>query len=108
MNYCTITQAEGFAELGLWEDAWQAVEELPAEVRATPQSLRVRLRCCPALEAWEIGNHVANLLRDSDGLDRECAARFFHELAKDHVRNERVEQVREAVAAAVDCWPEIR
>lgn len=103
-----FTEAEGFAELGLWKDAWLALEELPADLRASPAALRVRLLCCPALEAWEIGNHVANLLRDGDNLDREAAARFLHEVAKDHVHHGRIEPARDAVAAGVNCWPEIR
>lgn len=103
-----IAEAEGFAELGLWEDAWQVLEELPAELRTCPAALRVRLRCCPALEAWEIGNHVAILLRDGVALDRKYAARFFHEVAKAHVRHGRIDEARDAVAAAVDCWPDIR
>ena len=52
------TEAEGFADLGLWQEAWEALEALPAEDRATPAALRVRLRCCPGVGAWDIGEHL--------------------------------------------------
>ena len=69
----TVVDAEGLAELGLWDDAWAVLEALPAADRATPQALRVRLACCPCLDAWEIGRHVANLLRDGGERDLEAA-----------------------------------
>lgn len=51
----SVTEAEGFAELGLWQDAWDLLEGLPAHERSAPAVLRVRLACCPPLKrlgAW--------------------------------------------------------
>jgi hypothetical protein len=42
----TITEAEGFADLGMWQEAWDALDDAPEPEGATPAGLRVRLRCC--------------------------------------------------------------
>ena len=77
----TITEAEGLAELELWQDAWDALEDLSAPDRVTPGALRVRLACCPPLAAWDIGRHVAAILREGEEPDRKAAAKFFHAVA---------------------------
>lgn len=41
------SEAEGLADLGVWDDAWNVLESLPAEERSESTALRVRLRCCP-------------------------------------------------------------
>lgn len=74
----TVTEAEGLAELGLWQDAWDALEALPAEDRSTPAVSRVRLACCPPLDAWELGKQLADLLREGDKDDRRSATTFYH------------------------------
>lgn len=39
----TIDVAEGYLLLGLIEDAWLAVDELPPDERTTPPALRIRI-----------------------------------------------------------------
>lgn len=104
----TATEAEGFADLEMWEDAWDALEELPAAERALPAALRVRLRCCPALGAWEIGRHVAGVLRDGAEPDRQAAARFFHAVALKWLAEGDQYAAGEAIKEAVKTWPEHR
>ncbi|MCH7225033.1 hypothetical protein [Haloferula sp. A504] len=102
------SEAEGLADLGLWQDAWDALESLPAEDRAEPAALRVRMRCCPGVGAWEIGEHLARVLRDGGEEDREVAARFYHQLAVFHARVGNREAAEGAIKSAVDAWPDIR
>ncbi|MCH7227343.1 hypothetical protein [Haloferula sp. A504] len=103
-----LSETEGLADLGLWQDAWDALEALPAEERATPAALRVRLRCCPGVGAWEIGEHLAGVLCDGKDSDRESAAGFYHALAVFHARAGRVEGARDSITAAASAWPDIR
>src|SRR4051812_22203803 len=49
----TITAAKGFCELGMWQDAWDELERLEAEERASPDVLRLRLDIFVTLERWE-------------------------------------------------------
>lgn len=102
------SEAEGFADLGLWNEAWEALEALPADERSAPAALRVRLRCCPGVGAWEIGEHVAGLLRDGSDSDKEVAGRFYHSLAAYHIRSKRVEAAKVAVRDASKVWPDLR
>lgn len=104
----TLLEAEGLADLGMWQEAWEALEAIPAEERAVPRSLRVRLRCCPALGAWEIGKHVAGVLRDGDPADRATAANFYHQQAVLLAKQQQSNGAKEAVAAAVQTWPDCR
>lgn len=104
----SVTEAEGLAELGLWQEAWDALEALPAEERATPAALRVRLACCPNLGGWEIGRHVADLLKDGHEDDRRAASRFYHALALKWLAEGDRYAAGQAIKAAVKAWPDCR
>ena len=104
----TISEAEGFADLGLWQEAWEALEELSADQRATPAALRVRLCCCPARGAWEIGENVAGLLRDGDRLDKACVAGFYHANARRLLEAGNRQGAADSIKAAVDTFPDCR
>lgn len=104
----TVTEAEGLAELGLWEDAWDALEALPPDERSAPAVLRVRLACCPPLNGWELGKHIADLLREGAEEDRKSAAAFFHALAIKWVGEGDRYAAKEAMKAAAKAWPNLR
>ena len=104
----TVTEAEGLAELGLWQDAWDVLESLPARERSAPASLRVRLACCPPLGAWEMGKHISDVLRDGVEDDRRSAAGFFHALAIKWLAEGDRYAAGEAMKAASATWPEVR
>jgi len=104
----SVTEAEGLAELGLWQDAWDALEALPAEDRSTPAVLRVRLACCPPLGGWELGKQIADLLREGDDDDRRSAATFFHALAVKWAGEDDRYAAKEAMKAASRAWPKLR
>jgi len=92
----------------LWQDAWDALECLPPEKRADPAAFRVRLRCCPGVGAWEIGEHLALHLADGGEDDRKAVARFRHALAVFHAKAGNREASEKAITQAVEAWPEIR
>ena len=102
------SEPEGLADLGLWQDAWDAIEALPPDQRASPAALRVRLRCCPALGAWDIGQHVAALLRDGGTADKELAGQFYHHLAIYHARAGHQAATKQAIRSACGTWPDVR
>lgn len=49
MDTCTIqrlfNEARGYAELGMFVEAWEAIEELPSPLRTTAMAVAVRLGC---------------------------------------------------------------
>jgi hypothetical protein len=100
----TITEAEGFADLGMWEDAWEALDDAPGHERATPSALRVRLRCCAPLGAWGIGEEVAHLMGHSDKPeDLKMAADFWLDWGRYDP-----ELAATCITAAISVWPECR
>lgn len=103
-----LSEAEGLADLGLWAEAWETLEALPPEARSEPAALRVRLRCCPGVGAWDIGEHVAGVLCYGKDTDREVAAGFYHALAVFHAKAGNREGAEDAIKCAVDTWPDIR
>lgn len=104
----SITEAEGLAELGLWQDAWEALEELQTPDRALPHALRVRLACCPSLGAWEVGRHIADLLRDGSEADRQAAAQYFHAVDLKWLAEGYCYAAGQAIKEAVKTWRDHR
>lgn len=60
-----LREAEGYADLGMWQEAWDSLDEVPPAERATPAVMRIRIRCCAPLEAWGIGEEIAYLMGQS-------------------------------------------
>lgn len=106
-----LTRAEGFFELGMFEEAWNATEDLPPIDRVEPLVLELRLRVCTALSQWELGEHIANVLVSSaiePEKCREACARFYHARARFLCETGDNEGARLAMRAASDAWPDIR
>ena len=104
----TITEAEGFSELGMFQAAWDTLEEISPDLRATPEALRVRLACCPALNAWDLAVGIAHLLKEGREPDRQAAARFYHALAMRWLAEGDRYAAGQAIKAAVKAWPDHR
>ncbi len=103
-------EAQGFAELGLFADAWGLIDDLPPAMRTHPEALRVRLMCATGLQKWELGSDLVRLLGETGNpLElREVAGRFHLARARWHLQaGERIE-AREAVRLLAVCWPEGR
>jgi hypothetical protein len=63
MNAITqaIEKAEGFVTLGIGEDAWETLEDLPTEAKNIPRVLELRLEALVCLHNWQ----MAEILGDS-------------------------------------------
>ena len=61
-----MTEAVGYLELGMLQDAWDALEEIPAEQRHLPPVLHVRLEIYRRMEKYEgmatIAEHLTKVL----------------------------------------------
>jgi hypothetical protein len=57
-----LTRAEGFFELGMHQEAWNTLEELPPIDRVEPLVLELRLRILTALEEFGLGESIASVL----------------------------------------------
>jgi hypothetical protein len=77
-NSRVIRQAEGFADLGLFIDAWGAVESLPPKDRTAEEIVAIRLKVCTCLQKWALGNELVKLVTGRHTLKtREAAGRFL-------------------------------
>lgn len=59
-----LEAAQGYLELGMPMDAWNELENIPAEQRALPEVLKVRADACRFLKKWDIAAEVTRLLAD--------------------------------------------
>ncbi len=66
MSQRTLTEAVGYLELGMLQDAWDVLEEIPAEQRHLPPVLHVRLEIYRRMEKYEgmatIAEHLTKVL----------------------------------------------
>lgn len=92
----------------MWQEAWEGLKELPPTRQAARQALRVRLRCCPFMGAWTLGEQVAMLLRSGDIIDRASAAGFYHLNARRLLAAGDREGSKANILAAVETFPECR
>ena len=105
-----FTEAQGFAELGLFADAWSLIDDLPPAMRTHPEALRVRLVCCTGLQKWELGEDLARLLGEvGNPLElRETAGKFHLANARHLLRSGCRDAAVGEVLRLAKCWPEGR
>ena len=101
----SIQEAEGFCELGLWKEAWDALDSLPPSAQSTREALRVRLACSPGLDRWDVGTDVAMLLEASATEDRKAAAHFYQVFARESLRDGDQDCAESMALAAIEAWP---
>lgn len=60
-----LNAVQGYLHLGVPMNAWEELECIPAENRARPEVLKIRVDVCRALEKWEmvaeVTRHLAKL-----------------------------------------------
>ena len=100
-----FTVAEGYSELGLWPEALEELGSLAAELRALPPVLRLELRCCVQIGAWEQGRLAARQLRSLGTIDKMMAAGFYATLGRDLLKRGHLEEGKEALREAIETWP---
>lgn len=99
----SIQRAEGFAELGMWQDCWEAINELSGGEKSGREAERLRLRCCGPLQAWDLGAKLAYRLGQRLVEDRRAAAGFWLALGRADFA-----LAHDCISAAVNAWPECR
>ena len=102
------SEAEGFIMLGLYDDAWELVETLPAETHATPPMRRIRLACAMAAKRFDLAKDIARELASGNEADARFAARVLHELAAVQYLSGEETAAKELLAAAIAAHPEQR
>ena len=101
-----ISEADGFADLGLPLEAWELLETLPPADRMQPAVFAVRLKVCTALEKWELGMELVRLIGpENEYAHRQPAGRFHLARACDLCGAGDVEGARAAVSALSKVWP---
>jgi hypothetical protein len=104
-----IREAEGYAELGLFLEAWEKLEDLPPDQRLLPGVIRVRLIVCEGLQKWSLGKELAALVDPPQPLSlREAAGNFLMAMSNHLCLTADRKAALEALRAAVDIWPEGR
>jgi hypothetical protein len=104
----SLSAAEGYASLGLWREAWDALDGMSSGKRATSPVLRVKARCAIGLESWETAEVIALLLKGGDDEDRRHAASCFQSLAAHYLRAGKVRDSRIMIERAIAARPEQR
>ena len=61
----SLTEVQCYLDLGLYEEAWHAIDDLPPEERSTSEALSMRLRILDVTERWENCQYLAEgMVRD--------------------------------------------
>jgi hypothetical protein len=104
-----LNTAEGLVIIGLYQDAWDTIEELPPEFETLPRVLRVRLACCIGLDAWERGSEIASLMAQMD-LERTTSTTLRPSGSPSAIPWERglVTEAREVITRAIQASPKVR
>ena len=57
-----LEAAQGYLALGMHLDAWDVLESIPAEQRALPEVLKIRVDACRFMKKWDIAAEVSRHL----------------------------------------------
>jgi len=96
-----LDQTEGFCELGMWEHAWSALDDLPDDLRAHPDVISRRLDVLIGLMDWNKGLILATSLSK---LMPQRADVWFR-LACIHARLEVMDDAKKAIARCIEIDP---
>lgn len=62
----SLTEAQGYFDLGLYDDAWQSIEDQPTEDRESCDAFKLRLKILAATDRWEQCHFLSDGLVQSD------------------------------------------
>ncbi|MEM9281937.1 MAG: hypothetical protein AAGA96_08935 [Verrucomicrobiota bacterium] len=109
MDLDTLNEAEGFFQLCLWQDAWDAMEGMHKGERHNPEVAHLRLRIAVELEDWEACERVANHVSSSPRVDlKRSAAQFFLDRARVHSDGGDSAEALRNFRKALSAWKGIR
>ncbi|WP_386780951.1 hypothetical protein [Luteolibacter ambystomatis] len=101
----TIEEVQGYALLGMYQEAWDAALDLDPDDRMVADVWRVRAGCAPHLGAWDEGEVLAELLRHGSDNDRMVAFTFFHKFAVHLLALGKMGEAKAAVKKASEAAP---
>jgi len=107
IDSAAIDEADGYLTLGMFEEAWHFIEDLPPEWRTVPALLRVRMLAAMGMQKLEIAETLAIFL-GSDEAHQRIAGKVLHELAVIHAGAGGLDKARELIRRAVTIHPEQR
>jgi hypothetical protein len=97
----TLTNAQGYFDLGLFTEAWEALDRLPVEVRESNKAMELRLKILAATERWEKRQWLAQGLTVST---TGWASPWFY-LAMGKAKTGHVQEAKEAIRKLIDLDP---
>ncbi|HEX2747655.1 MAG TPA: hypothetical protein VHM91_06635 [Verrucomicrobiales bacterium] len=102
-----IRAAEGYAFLGLCDEAWELVKSLPPQNQHCPRAFAVRLLICTHLKKWETGMELALEFDTHSRIEaREAAGRFYLAYATLLAGNNRLTAASTVISLMELVWPE--
>lgn len=107
MDYLVLEEAEGYADLGMYEDALRVLGQLPEAARKEPRGLKVGLEICRQLGYWDTGAGLAWQILPIDRLEFREAAGRFHLARALHLESQGEEEAAAgALILLASVWPE--
>jgi hypothetical protein len=107
-DYETVAIAEGYLELGEFEEAWEFIESIPASLRMNPAILRVRIISAVALKQFGMAEELAEFLGNGPAPYRKFAGHILHEIAAVYCIAGDNDHARQLVGEAIRIWPHER
>ena len=103
-----FNEAQGYLDLGMFEEALLELNQLHPDLLASPGGLRILIRAATGLERWDMAFEVAILLREGNRDDRIEAGCCFHSLAAHYYLDGRDAEARAMILQAIETNPEQR
>lgn len=67
-----LSAAQGYFQLGMYQDAYDELDELPPHERTSPEVLELRITILLKLSQWELAREVTRFLLRMSPQDTQC------------------------------------
>lgn len=94
-----LKSAEGFFDLGDYEHAWELLEDLPTEAKASKEVLHLRLQILLRLKEWQNAGFMAESLIQCAEPDN---GQLWYDLAVALAQQGKIEEAKQALKKAVE------
>ncbi|WP_035610929.1 hypothetical protein [Haloferula sp. BvORR071] len=103
-----LKRVEGFADLGMWQEAWEVLENLSEEDSNRREFMRAGIKVAAMAGHGEVAHAIAQDLRNGDDPDRYQAACWYQALAAEQVKHGQIEVAKQLLQEALLIRPEQR
>lgn len=99
--------SESLYRRGRYAEAWESLDDIPAQDRAEASILALRLRICIAVARWDMGCEIARILSISPRFDFRMASAEFYLAYAAHLAEKEFRNVEASafVNRAIHLWP---